>query len=370
MRDGTRVLRAGLPEPKQGEPFLPGPTFISTTHLAGDPASSRYKYGRYDNPTWSAWEGALSELEGGEAVSFASGMAAVHAAMGVVLEPGDAIVLPSDGYYSMRALAEERFGTLGVEVRQAPTAGDAQGRLLEGARLLWLETPANPGLDVCDIAALAAAAHQAGALVAVDNTSATPLGQRPLELGADFSVASDTKALCGHSDLVLGHVAATDPGWVERLRSWRLETGAIPGPMEVWLAHRSLATLDVRLERMCRNAQLLAELLAGRPEVVSVRYPGLATDPSHQLASRQMRRFGSVVSFDLGSREAAERFLSGCEIVLQATSFGGLHTTAERRARWGGDAVPEGFIRMSAGCEDGEDLLEDVAQALGAASGD
>ncbi len=369
MRDATRVVRAGLPEPVQGEPFLPGPTFISTTHLAGDPASAPYSYGRYDNPTWAGYERALADLEGGaDAVVFASGMAAIHAAMAVVLEPGAAVVLPSDGYYSMRALATERFGALGVEVREAPTLGGAQGRLLEGARLLWLETPANPGLDVCDIAALASAAHEVGAVVAVDNTSATPLGQRPLELGADLSVASDSKALCGHSDLVLGHVAVRDPGWARRLRGWRSETGAIPGPMEAWLAHRSLATLDVRFERMCRNAQRLAELLAVRPDVVSVRYPGLAADPSHALASRQMRRYGSVVGFDLGSRSAAETFLASCRVVLQATSFGGLHTTAERRARWGGDAVPEGFIRMSVGCEDAEDLVEDVDRALGAAA--
>lgn len=367
MRDGTRVVRAGLPEPAQGQPFLPGPTFISTTHLAGDPSSAAYSYGRYDNPTWSAFERALSELEGGGAVAFASGIAAVHAAMSVVLEPGDVIVLPSDGYYTTREIASGRFARSGVEVRGAPTADGAQGRLLDGARLLWLESPANPGLDVCDIAALARAAHDAGALVAVDNTSATPLGQRPLELGADLSVASDTKALCGHSDLVLGHVAARDPDWIERLRAWRSETGAIPGPMEVWLAHRSLATLDVRLERMCRNALILAQRLSEGPPVLSVRYPGLPSDPSHELAARQMSRFGSVVSFDLGSRDAAERFLAACQIVLQATSFGGLHTTAERRARWGGDAVPEGFIRMSVGCEDAEDLLADVEEALAAA---
>ncbi len=227
MRDATRVVRAGLPEPAQGEPFLPGPTFISTTHLAGDPASAPYSYGRYDNPTWSAYERALAELEGGPAaVAFASGIAAIHAAMSVVLRPGDAVVLPSDGYYTTRALASGHFGALGVEVREAPTAGSAQGGLLEGARLLWLETPANPGLDVCDIAALAAAAHEAGAVVAVDNTSATPLGQRPLELGADLSVASDSKALCGHSDLVLVHVATNDPEWTARLRAWR--TGRWP----------------------------------------------------------------------------------------------------------------------------------------------
>lgn len=368
MKDGTRVVRAGLPAPDQGAPFLPGPTFAGVFHLSGDPASSPYTYGRYHNPTWTAYERALGDLEGGEAVVFASGMAAVHAVMGVVLRPGDALVVPSDGYYTARALAEEHFGLYGVDVRGAPTAGDAQGGLLDGARLLWLESPSNPGLDTCNIAALARAAHAAGALVAVDNTTATVLGQRPLALGADFSVASDSKALTGHGDLVLGHVAARDAEWAERLRAWRSRTGAVPGPMEVWLGHRSLGTLDVRLERMCRNALAAAELLAGCPTVRSVRYPGLASDPAHAVAARQMERYGPVVSFDVGSQDAAERFLGASRLVGEATSFGGLHTTAERRARWGGDAVPEGFIRMSLGCEDTDDLLADLDRAAAALS--
>jgi cystathionine gamma-lyase len=253
---------------------------------------------------------------------------------------------------------------MGVEARLAPTAGNAQAALVDGARLLWIETPANPGLDVCDVVALAEAAHRAGALVAVDNTTPTCLGQQPLALGADFSVASDTKALSGHSDLVLGHVAARDPTLYERLKTWRTQTGAVPGPMEVWLAHRSLATLPLRLERQSANALAIAELLASRPEVQAVRYPGLRLDPSHAIASRQMHWFGPVVSFVLPSRGQAERFLAACELVIEATSFGGVHTSAERRARWGGDQIPEGFIRLSAGCEDAADLLADLIQAL------
>lgn len=364
MRDGTRVVHAGLPPPVQGDPFLPGPTFAGVFSLAGDPSTSPYTYGRYHNPTWSAYERALSELEGGETVAFASGIAAVHAVMGAVLRPGDAVVIPSDGYYTARALAEDRFGAWGVEVRHAPTPDDAQGRLLEGARLLWIETPTNPGLDVCDVAALAEAARDAGALVALDNTTATVLGQRPLALGADFSVASDTKALTGHGDLVLGHVAVRDADWAARLRAWRSQTGAIPGPMEVWLAHRSLGTLDVRFSRMCRSAQALAELLRRTPSVQSVRYPGLSDDPAHAVAAGQMSRFGSVVSFDLVGQSEADQFLRSCALVREATSFGGLQTTAERRARWGGDAVSDGFVRLSVGCEDEADLLDDVAAAL------
>ncbi|HXE58425.1 MAG TPA: cystathionine gamma-lyase [Gemmatimonadales bacterium] len=365
MRDATRVVRAGHPAPAQGAPFLPGPVFAGTYHLAGDPVGTPYTYGRFDNPTWSQYEAALAELEGGPAVAFASGMAATVAVLGTVLRPGDAVILPADGYYTTRVLAQGFLAERGVEVRLAATAGDDLLGRIPGARLVWLETPSNPGLDVCDIAAVAEAARAAGALVAVDNTTATPLGQRPLALGADFSLASDTKALTGHGDLVLGHVAARDPEWAARLRTWRTQTGAVPGPMEAWLAHRSLLTLELRLGRMCANALALARFLRTRPAVKLVRYPGLPDDPAHAVARKQMARFGPVVSFDLGTREAAERFLSRSRLVYQATSFGGLHTTAERRARWGADAVGPGFIRLSAGCEDADDLVEDLAGALG-----
>src|SRR5438309_2469303 len=267
MRDGTRVVRAGLPDFAQGEPFLPGPTFANSYHLAGEPSSSPYSYGRYHNPTWTHFEQALSELEGGTAVIFASGMAAVTAVFGSVLRPGHVLVMPSDGYYTARMLAEGYFAALGVEVRMAPTAGNAQIEYLDGATLLWLETPSNPGLDVCDLAVLIAAAHHHGVLVAVDNTTATLLGQQPLAHGADFSVSSDTKALTGHSDLLLGHVATKETTWAERLHAFRSQQGSVAGPMEVWLAHRSLAARHLRLEWQCQNAFETARFLASRPEV-------------------------------------------------------------------------------------------------------
>jgi cystathionine gamma-lyase len=295
-------------------------------------------------------------------------MAGVAAVFGVVLRPGDVLVLPSDSYYTSRVLADGYCAQMGVQVRLAPTAGNAQQQHLQGATLLWLETPSNPGLEVCDIAALVAAAHAVGVLVAVDNTTPTVLGQCPLALGADFCVASDTKALTGHSDLILGHVAVRDQAWAERLRAWRTQMGAIAGPMEVWLAHRALATLDLRLERQCHNALAVAQLLAAHAGVTRVRYPGLPTDPAHAIAQRQMRRFGPVVSFVLANRQRAETFLHATQLVYEATSFGGIHTTAERRARWGGDVIPDGFIRLSAGCEDTEDLLADIAQALDTAT--
>lgn len=364
MKIRTKVVRAGLPPPTPGQPFLSGITFAAPFHAAGDPADSPYTYGRYHNPTWTQFERALSELEGGAAISFASGMAAITALFGVVLKKGETLVMPSDSYYTTRLLAEGYLSDMGVRVCKAPTAGAAPAECLEGAKLLWLETPSNPGLDVCDIRALSAIAHERGVLVGVDNTTPTVLGQRPLELGADFSVASDTKSLTGHGDLILGHVAARDHAWADRLHTWRNQTGAVPGPMEVWLAHRSLATLEMRLSRQCENALRVAAYLAARPDVQGLRYPGLPNDPAHEVASRQMQFYGPVIGFALADRECAEKFLSSCRLVIEATSFGGIQTTAERRARWGGDTVSEAFIRLSVGCEDSDDILADLAQAL------
>ncbi|MEU3751874.1 cystathionine gamma-lyase [Streptomyces olivoreticuli] len=371
--DGTRVVRAGLPEPRANEPALPGPAFAAHFHLPGE-ISGPYTYGREANPTWTALEEAIGALEAPGAaagtVVFPSGMAAISAVLLSRLRPGDTAVLPGDGYQLLPAL-RERLEGFGIVVRTAPTAGDAQLAALEGARLLWIETPSNPGLDVCDIRRLAEAAHREGALVAVDNTLATPLAQRPLELGADFSVASGTKALTGHGDVLLGYVATLDPELAAGVRAWRKVTGAIPGPMEAWLAHRSLATLQLRVDRQAATALALATALRDRPEVTGLRHPGLPTDPAHELAARQMHggRFGCVVSFTLPDRAHAERFLTALRLVDEATSFGGVRSTAERRGRWGGDAVPEGFIRFSVGVEDTEDLVGDVLAALNEAGG-
>ncbi|MFB8084715.1 cystathionine gamma-lyase [Streptomyces sp. NPDC055992] len=371
MGDGTRAVRAGLPEPQQYEPTLPGPVFAAHFHLSGEPTGP-YTYGRDSNPTWTHLERAIGELEApGEDVEttvFASGMAAISAVLLSQVRSGDTVVLPDDGYQAL-PLLRAQLEAYGVEVRTAPTGGDAQLAVLEGAKLLWIETPSNPGLDVCDVRRLVEAAHAGGTLVAVDNTLATPLGQRPLELGADFSVASDTKGMTGHGDLLLGHVTCRDPELAAGVRRWRKVVGAIPGPMEAWLAHRSLATLELRIERQCANALVLAETLAKHQAVSGLRYPGLPTDPAHQNAVRQMRRFGSVVSFVLADRETAEHFLSALRLAEDATSFGGVRSTAERRGRWGGDAVPEGFIRFSVGAENTADLVADVEQALAVATG-
>ncbi|NUO46481.1 MAG: cystathionine gamma-lyase, partial [Streptomyces sp.] len=324
--------------------------------------------GRDENPTWTLLERAVSELEAPgrddvQTLVFASGMAAISSVLFSQLRAGDTVVMPDDGYQAL-PLVHEQLRAYGIQVRTAPTGADAQLTVLEGARLLWLETPSNPGLDVCDIRRLVDAAHARGALVAVDNTLATPLGQRPLELGADFSVASGTKQLTGHGDVLLGYVTARDAESMTAVRRWRKLVGAIPGPMEAWLAHRSIATLQLRVERQSANALAVAEALRDGPEELGVRYPGLPDDPSYEIASRQMRRFGCVVSFTLPTRARAERFLQALRLVDDATSFGGVRSTAERRGRWGGDAVPEGFIRFSAGAEDTEDLVTDVLRAL------
>ncbi|RKT57114.1 cystathionine gamma-lyase [Saccharothrix australiensis] len=350
LGDGTRVVHST--PAAVGEPFLAGPVFASAYHLGGDDT-----YGRPHNPTWRALETALGDLDGGTAVLFPSGMAAVSALLREVLSPGDTVVLPGDGYFLTRTLV----AGMPVEVVEAPTAGPYPS--FDGVRLVLVESPSNPGLDVCDIAALAGAAHAAGALLAVDNTTATPLGQRPLALGADVVVCSDTKAVAGHSDVLLGHVSTVDEGLAERLRTARTVGGAIPGPFEAWLAHRGLGTLDLRLARQAENAAALYEALRGHPAVSGLRWPGAADDPAHALASRQMRRFGGVLTFELRDAAAVERFLERSALVAPATSFGGLHTTADRRAQWG-DPVPEGLVRLSAGCEDAADLVADVLGAL------
>jgi cystathionine gamma-lyase len=365
--DGTRCVHAGLPEPVPGEPFLPGPVFAAPYHLdpALGPAASPNGYGRPDNPTRRQLEAAIGELEGGDCLTFASGQAAITGLLLAVLRPGDTIVLPADGYFAVRSFATSALEPIGVTVRFVPTAGPYPP--LDGVRLLLLETPANPGLDVCDVAGLAARAHAAGALVAVDNTAATPLGQRPLDLGADLVVASGTKALTGHSDLLLGYLATRSTALLDSIRAWRATTGSIPGAFDAWLAHRSLATLDLRLARQSANAAAVAHALHERSDVDGVRWPGLAGDPSYEVASAQMRRIPGIVAFDLGSAERVTRFLRAAKLVFAATSFGGVHTTADRREQWGDD-TPPGFVRLSCGIEDTADLVADLRAALDAAA--
>jgi cystathionine gamma-lyase len=344
----TRAIHVGMPPAAQGEPLLPGPVLAAPYHLRGDPYSTPYGYGRDANPTWTQLEQAVGELDGGRCVVFSSGMAAVAAVVLPRLKPGDVLVACGDAYPGIRKIAAQDLEPKGVEVRLVPTDTEAIVAAAEGAALVWVETPSNPRLDVCDLDAVVAAGHAAGALVAVDNTVATPLGVRPLDHGADFAMTSGTKALTGHSDILLGCVSVRDEALAEELVAWRIRTGAILGPFEAWLALRSLTTLGLRLERAQANARALAEALEARDDVTHVRWPGV----------------GPVLSLALPTAEAAQAFLDACELVSEATSFGGVHSTAERRGRWGTDDVPEGFIRFSAGCEDTDDLVADVLQAL------
>lgn len=368
--DGTRCVHAGRPEPSLGQPLAPQPTFVSAYHLqAGTDAPTEFDtfYGRNQNNGWALLEQAIGELDGGRTLVYPSGMAAIAGLLRATLKSGDTVVLPSDGYYATRTLVRQELAQFGVRVREVPTPGPWTPEVFDGARLVLVETPSNPLLDVCDLRQVADATLAAGALLAVDNTTATPLGQRPLELGADIVVASDTKALSGHSDLLLGHITVNDPELYDRLLRGRTLSGAIPGPMETWLAHRGLGTLDLRLARQAQNAEVLATALRNHPAVTDLRWPGLPGDPAHEIAKKQMTRFGGVLRFCLPDRETVVRFIAASDLVSAATSFGGLHTTADRRAQFG-DPVPEGFVRLSAGCEDTADLVTDVIVALEAAT--
>jgi cystathionine gamma-lyase len=368
--DGTRSVHAGDGPAVPGAPLRPSPVFAAPFHLGDRPPreGGADAYARSEQPTLRVFEDAVGALDHGRCLSFATGMAAVSAVLLACAGAGDRVVVPSDGYYATRVLATEELERFGLRVQPVPTRAieevAARGDL-DGARLVLLETPSNPGLDVCDIAAVARAARAAGALLAVDNTTATPLGQRPLDLGADVTVASDTKALTGHSDLLLGHVSTRDDELHARLKAWRDHTGATPGPFEAWLAHRSMSTLDLRLARQAENAAAVAELLAGHPDVRGVRWPWRAEDPSFALASAQMLRPGGVVSAELDDEDAVARLLAATRIWVAATSFGGVHSTVDRRAQWGGDAVAPGFVRFSCGIEDTADLVADLSAALG-----
>ncbi len=357
----ARLAHLHTPGLAKGDPLAPPLVLSSVFHLPGDPAGAR-QYGRYDNPTWEALETALAHLEDAETVIFPSGMAAITAVLFPLLKSGDRILLPADGYYTPRVLAQRFLSGLGIEFDTRPTAGYLDGGF-DGYRLVLVETPSNPGLDVCDIRAVADAAHAAGALVVADNTTMTPFGQRPLDLGADIVLAADTKAPNGHSDVLFGHAASRDAGIVATLREWRKLSGAIPGPFETWLMHRGLETLELRFDRMCRSAETVATRLAGHPAVQEVRYPGLPSDPSHALAREQMLRFGSLIGVTLASERQAEAFIEACPLIEAATSFGGVHSSAERRARWG-DAVASGFVRLSVGCEPTEELWRAIETTL------
>ena len=350
--------KAGL---SLGEPVVPPISVATSFHLPQVQGAAHY-YGRSGQPTWDAVEAQLAILEDAEVVSFPSGMAAITAALVCCLKSGAKVMIPSDGYYVTRLLGRDLLQVYGVEVVQVPTL-EMETADFTGFQVIYIETPSNPGLDTVDIAALAERAHAAGALLIADNTTMTPLLQRPLDLGADLIVAADTKAPAGHSDALFGHVAGRNANLMARVREWRRQSGSVPGPFEAYLVHRGLETLEVRLTRMCGSAAVIAERLVEHPKVRGLRYPGLSGDASHKAVGSQMTNGGFLIGFEMPDEVEAEAFLARCPLIEQATSFGGVHTAAERRARWG-DAVADGFIRLSIGVEPVEILWSAIDAAL------
>lgn len=363
--DSTRTVKCVDSDPVAGQPIAAMPIPASTFHLSPDEGTEAHVYGRYSNPVWSRLESAVCQLEESTAaVSFGSGMAAVTAALRVLSRPGSVIVVPADGYHQVRRYAGESLAPMGVTVR-AVTAGDLYDAV-PGADVVLVETPTNPELHVVDLHRVAGLCHRAGARLVVDNTTATPLGQCPLSLGADLVVASASKALAGHSDLVAGYVAGSHPELMDAVARERMLAGPILGPFEAWMLLRSIGSFGLRFDRQCQNALALASALHRHQAVRSVRYPGLPDDPSHPVAVAQMRRFGGVLSIELADAAAVHALVGRSELLVAATSFGGIHTSVDRRARWG-DSVPDGFARISAGIEDTDDLVADVVGALDAA---
>jgi len=344
----TVAVSAGRPPAAADSPLNVPPTFASTYTAGGD-----LEYGRFGNPSWSAFEEALGALEGGSCRVFASGLAATAAVLDQVPTGGTVVALEHSylGTHTQLTRLEER----GLLRRVLVSADDHDAILaaIPGASLVWIESPTNPALEVVDIAAIAAAAHAADAVMVVDNTFATPILQQPLDLGADVVVHSATKFIAGHSDVVMGAVVARDEELLARVTAYRSIQGATPGPMEVFLALRGLRTLALRVERAQANAQQLVRRLTGHAALADIRYPG----------------FGAIISLVLPDAAAADRFVAGVRLARHATSLGGVETTLERRRRWPGEAptIPEGLVRVSVGIEHIDDLFEDLGGALGGA---
>jgi len=358
----TRCVKAVGSQAVPGQPVAPTPVPASTYHLSEDEAEQFDTYGRSSNPTWRRLESALAQLEGAaSALVFGSGMAAITSVLRVLVRPGASLVVPADGYYQVRRYAMDCLAPQGVSVREATF--DQMCAAAQGADVVLAETPTNPGLDVVELHRLAMTCRSRGTTLVVDNTAATPLGQQPLALGADLVVASATKGLSGHSDLVAGYVAGTREDLIAAVSGERLLAGGILGAFEAWLVLRSLGSAGLRFERQCRNALALATMLRGHPAVRSVRYPGLPEDPSYPAACAQMRRFGGLVAVELAGAEAVHALVARSDLLVASTSFGGIHTSVDRRARWG-DPVAAGFARISLGIEDTDDLLADVERAL------
>lgn len=393
QRPATTVVAAGRPNRVPGGPVNP-PIVLSSTYVGIEHAApGELEYARMDTESWQPLEAALGELEGAgrPGLLFSSGMAAISAALDLT-PPGGVLVVPRHAYHATLVAARHLAERCGVEIRSVDIADtDAVVAAVRGeatddddaessagnsrpagaesspADVVWLETPTNPMLEITDIAAVAQAAHEVGAIVVVDNTFATPLLQRPLELGADVVVHSVTKYLAGHSDVLLGAAVTRDPALRERIHARRTVGGAIAGPFEAWLALRGLRTLALRVERAQDSAAELARRLQDHPAVLAVAYPGLPEHPQHDLAARQMDGFGGILTVRVrGGLDAARRVTESVRLWLPATSLGGVESMLERRRRWANEAasVPEDLLRVSVGIEDIEDLWADLDQAL------
>ena len=336
---------------------------LNATFLAPGPTG----YGRYGNATWSALESAISALEGGSTLAFSSGVAAISSVFSI-LPRGAVITASKNGYSGTMVLLKNAAAAGAIEVRYVDVSDtDEVLNALPGTTLLWIESPTNPALEVADLPTIIRAAKAQNIGVGVDNTFATPLIQRPLEMGADLVMHSLTKFISGHSDVILGSLSTKDPALYERLSGVRKVNGAIPGPFESWLALRGMRTLGVRLERAQKNAMELAIRLSLHPAVERVRYPGLPTDPHHERAKSFMNGFGAVISFDhKGGAAAADAACANSQLIAHATSLGGVESLWERRHRWSAESptIPTNLIRLSVGIEDVEDLWRDIDNSL------
>jgi len=342
----TSAITAGRPEVAPDASLNP-PIVFSSTYHAGGPVG----YGRYGNESWSALEAAISELEGGQTLSFSSGMAAISAVFSI-LPIGAPVVASNQGYSGTMSLLNQHHATGRLEVRFVDiTNTEEVVAAIKGAALLWLESPTNPCLDVADLPALIAAAKKQTIGVGVDNTFATPMVQTPLSMGADIVMHSVTKFLAGHSDVVLGSLSISDSALFKRLEESRRLNGSIPGPFEAWLALRGIRTFPVRFRAAEANAKSLVTRLQKHEKVTKVRYPG----------------FGAVISFEIdGNAENAEKVCESSRLITHATSLGGVESLWERRRRWAAESpsVPEQLIRLSVGCEHVDDIWQDIEQAL------
>ena len=342
----TSAITAGRPEAAPDASLNP-PLIFSSTYHAGGPVG----YGRYGNESWSALEAAISELEGGQTLSFSSGMAAISAVFSI-LPIGAPVVASNQGYSGTMGLLNQHHASGRLEVRFVDiTNTDEVIGAMKGAALVWLESPTNPCLDLADLPQLIAAAKKLTVGVGVDNTFATPLVQQPLSMGADIVMHSVTKFLAGHSDVVLGSLSTSDSALFKRLDEARRFNGSIPGPFEAWLALRGIRTFPIRFRAAEKNAQQLLTRLQAHPKITKVRYPG----------------FGAVISFEVdGSAEQTEKVCESSRLITHATSLGGIESLWERRRRWAleSPSVPEQLIRLSVGCEHVDDIWQDIEQAL------